>query len=87
MTVDASRSCLGLATAFGGLPEALALHLGDHELQMRHQGFGAGGPGLRLLPRRALGRERRLQRGEIDVGIGSECHEPDYRMLAIVPAL
>jgi len=51
---------------------------------MRHHGFGAGGPGLRLLPRHALGRERHLQRGEIDVGIGSECHDPGYRMPATV---
>ena len=32
---------------------------------MRHHRLGAGGAGLGLLPRRALGGQRRLQRGDL----------------------
>src|SRR5918911_1356390 len=46
--------------ALGRLTVPVALHLGDQEPQMRHHCLGAGSPGLGLLPRRALGRKRRL---------------------------
>ena len=39
-----------LAPALGRLPEAVALHLGDQQLQMRDHRLGARGPGFGLLP-------------------------------------
>ena len=35
-----------VAAALGGLPEPVALHLGDQQLEMRHHPLGAGGPRL-----------------------------------------
>jgi hypothetical protein len=67
-------------TALCRLPKALAFHLGNQQLEVRHHGLGGGGPGLGLLPRHTLGRQCGLQRGEIIVGV--DCgrrHEPDYR--------
>ena len=50
------------AAALGGGPEPLAPQLGDQQLQMRHHRLGPRCPGFGLLPRRALGHQRRLQR-------------------------
>jgi len=66
--------------AFGGLPEPVALHLGDQQLQMRHHRLGAGRPRLGLLPRRALGNQRSLQCVDVVGNRFGYCHEPDCRM-------
>jgi hypothetical protein len=58
-----------MARALGGLPELVALVLGDHQLEMGDHRLGTRHPRLGQLARRALGRERRLQRFDI-VGIG-----------------
>jgi len=54
-----------LAATFGGLPVLLALQLGDQQLVMGDHRLGAGRAHLGLLPCRALGGKRRLQRGDI----------------------
>jgi hypothetical protein len=54
-----------LAAALGGLPVLLAPQLGDQQFQVRHHRLGAAGARLRFLARRALGGQRRLQRGDL----------------------
>jgi hypothetical protein len=54
-----------LAAALGRLPKPLALHLGDQQFEISDHRLGAGGPRLRLLPRRTLGSQRRLQCGNV----------------------
>ena len=54
-----------VAAAFRRLSELLALHPGNQQLQMCHHRFGTRGARFGLLPRDALGNQRRLQR--IDV--------------------
>jgi hypothetical protein len=81
--------------ALGRLPKPVALHLGDQQLQMRHHGLGTRGPSLGLLPRRAFGGERRLQRidlvwrrhGEIIAcaATGAEAPESNRRSLSRRP--
>ena len=57
-----------MAGALGGLTEPVALVLGDRQLEMGDHRLRARHPGLGQLARRALGRERRLQRFDV-VGI------------------
>jgi hypothetical protein len=68
--------------AFGGLPEPVALHLGDQELEMRHHRLGAGSAGLGLLPCHTLGGERRLQRVDLVRHRLECCHGHDCLMPA-----
>jgi hypothetical protein len=49
----------------GRLPEPVAFILGDHQLEMGDHCFGTRHPRLGQLARRALGRERRLQRVDV----------------------
>jgi hypothetical protein len=63
---DAARRVVG--DADGGLSEPVALHLGDHQLQMRDHRLSARSPGL--APCRTLGNKLGVQPIEI-VGSGS----------------
>jgi hypothetical protein len=59
------------------LPVLIPPQLGDQQLQVRHHRLGAAGARLSLLPRRALGGQRYLQRGDL-VGqvLGRARHGP-----------
>ena len=67
-----------LAAALGGGAEAVTLHLGDQQLQMRDHRLGTRGAGLELTPRGTLGEQRRLQRVDV-VGkrVGPVAHADD----------
>jgi hypothetical protein len=71
-----------LAAALGRLPEPLALHLGDQQLEIGDHRFGTGGTSLRLLPRRALGSQCRLQHGNVIGQRFGRRHKPDYPILS-----
>ena len=70
-----------LAAALGRLPEPLALHLGNQQLQISHHRLGPGRTGLRLLTRGALGSQCRLQRGNVVGQRFGRRHKPDYPIL------
>ena len=70
-----------LAAALSRLPEPLALHLGDQQLQIDHHRLGAGGTGLRLLTRRPFGSQCRLQRSNIVGQRFGRPHKLDYPIL------
>jgi hypothetical protein len=69
-----------LAAALSRLPKPLALHLGDQQFEVGDHCLGAGSASLGLLPRRALGIQRSLQRGNV-VGQRLGRHKPEYRIL------
>ena len=71
-----------MAGALGGLPELVALVLGDHQLEMSDHRLGARRPGLGQLARRALGRERRLQRFDV---VGNRIRERRHATNGIIP--
>jgi hypothetical protein len=70
-----------LAAALSRLPEPLTLHLGDQQLQIGHHRLGAGGTSLRLLTRRPLGSQCRLQRNNVGGQRFGRRHKPDYPIL------
>jgi hypothetical protein len=66
-----------LATTFRRGAEPIALHLGNQQLQMRNHRLDIGRAGLELLPCRAFGQQRRLQRVDvIRKRLGCTAHKP-----------